>query len=367
MTHPVQPVKSTVPRSERIARWILVVSFLLLIVVLAGMLIKVPYAVERPGPVTDTLGTLDDGTSLVAVKGAKTYPTEGSLYFTTVRVVGGPERHISGWEWVMGHLDDDSRVVPEEQLFPADTSEEEIEEMNAAQMQGSQKNSIAVGLRSTGATVPQVNVVGSIATKLPAKGKLELEDEIVSVDGSRTRTVADIVDKISDRSPGDDVEIVVRRDGRLRTVKLTTADLGDGRAGVGIGVEPQYDYPVEVRIDAGRVGGPSAGMMFALAVRDRLTPGAMTGGQRIAGTGTIDDAGVVGPIGGIAQKMVGAHDAGARWFLAPESNCGDVVGHVPEGLTVVPVGDFDDATEAVDDIAKGETADFATCEDVVAR
>ena len=270
MTHPVQPVKSTVPRSERIARWILVVSFLLLIVVLAGMLIKVPYAVERPGPVTDTLGTLDDGSSLVAVKGAKTYPTEGSLYFTTVRVVGGPERHISGWEWVMGHLDDDSRVVPEEQLFPADTSEEEIEEMNAAQMQGSQKNSIAVGLRSTGATVPQVNVVGSIATKLPAKGKLELEDEIVSVDGSRTRTVADIVDKISARSPGDDVEIVVRRDGRLRTVKLTTADLGGGRAGVGIGVEPQYDYPVEVRIDAGRVGGPSAGMMFALAVRDRL-------------------------------------------------------------------------------------------------
>ena len=179
MTEPVH----TPPRGEAIARWILVISVLVLIVVLAGTLIKVPYAVERPGPITDTLGTLDDGSSLVQVKGAKSYPTDGALYFTTVRVLGGPERHINGWEWALGHLDSDSVVVPEEEIFPKDTSEAEIEKINEAQMQGSQKDSIAVGMRSTGAKVPQVNLVASIAKGLPAAGAFELKDEIVSVDG----------------------------------------------------------------------------------------------------------------------------------------------------------------------------------------
>lgn len=361
MTEPVH----TPPRGEAIARWILVISVLVLIVVLAGTLIKVPYAVERPGPITDTLGTLDDGSSLVQVKGAKSYPTDGALYFTTVRVLGGPERHINGWEWALGHLDSDSVVVPEEEIFPKDTSEAEIEKINEAQMQGSQKDSIAVGMRSTGAKVPQVNLVASIAKGLPAAGAFELKDEIVSVDGTRARTVEDIVTDISDRKAGDTVDVVVRRGGKLRTVSVKTVDLGGGRAGVGIGIEAKYDYPFEVRIDAGNVGGPSAGMMFALAVHDRLTPGAMTAGKRIAGTGTIDDAGEVGPIGGIAQKMVGAKSGGAQWFLAPESNCKDVVGHVPDGLNVVPVADFSDATSTVESIAKGDTAGFSTCEDVV--
>lgn len=363
MAVPVQPV----PRSERIARWILVVAVLALIVVLAGMLIKVPYVVERPGPATDTLGTLDDGTDLVVIKGAKSYPTDGALYFTTVRVLGGPERHISGWEWVMGHLDSDSRVLPEERVFPQDTSEEEIEEINAAQMQGSQKTSIAVAIRSTGTAVPQTNLVASIGKGYPAADELELEDEIDAVDGKRMDTVEDIVTAISGREPGEVVDLVVRRDGKQRKVAVKTVDLGGGRAGVGVGLDAKYDYPFEVRIDAGDVGGPSAGMMFALAVRDRLTPGAMTGGEQIAGTGTIDDAGQVGPIGGISQKMIGAQQSGARWFLAPESNCDEVVGHVPDDLTVIPVGDFDEATQTVESIAKGDTADFPTCESVLAR
>ncbi|WP_434966730.1 YlbL family protein [Janibacter indicus] len=363
MTEPVH----TAPRGESIARWILVISVLVLIVVLAGTLIKVPYAVEKPGPITDTLGTLDDGSELVRVKGAKSYPTDGALYFTTVRVLGGPERHINGWEWVLGHLDSDSVVVPEEQIFPKDSSEEEVKELNEAQMQGSQKDSIAVGMRSTGTVVPQTNIVASIGKGLPADGVFELKDEIVSVDGTKTRTVEDVVSGISDRKVGESVDVVVRRGGTQRTVTVKTADLGGGRAGVGIGIESNYDYPFEVRIDAGNVGGPSAGMMFALAVRDRLTPGAMTGGKEIAGTGTIDDQGDVGAIGGIAQKMVGAKDGGAQWFIAPESNCKEVVGHVPDGLNVVPVRDFTQATSTVESIAKGDTAGLPTCQDVVKK
>ncbi len=357
----IEPVQQRPVRAERIARVILVVSVVLLIVVLALTFIKVPYAVERPGPVTDTLGQLDDGSEMIDIKGAKSYSTDGELFFTTVRIIGGPEEHINGWEWLVGHLDDDSRVVPEEEVFGDTTSDEEIEEMNQAMMQGSQKNSIAVAIRSTGTAVPQDNLVGQIIKGAPADGELKTEDVVTSVDGKKVSRVSDIVDGISDRKVGDTVRLGVTRDGKHGVVTLTTKDIGEGRAGVGIGIEPRYDYPYKVSIDAGEVGGPSAGMMFALAVHDRLTPGAMTKGKSIAGTGTINDAGEVGPIGGIRQKLVGARAADAKWFLAPEDNCSEVKGHVPDGMQVVSVDTFDDATTAVESIAKGDTQDLPTC------
>ena len=119
--------------------------------------------------------------------------------------------------------------------------------------------------------------------------------------------------------------------------------------------------PVKVTIDAGDVGGPSAGMMFALGVLDRLTPGELTAGQRIAGTGTISSDGRVGPIGGIQQKLAGARAAGIQWFLAPAGNCSEVVGHVPAGLTVVRVEDFDDALADVRAIAAGNGSALQGC------
>lgn len=357
------PEASQTPRSERIARYILVVSIAVLIVSLLGSFIKVDYAVESPGPVTNTLGALDDGTKLVRVNGAKTYPTDGDLYFTTVRILGGPERHISVWEWVEGHLDPDSRVVPEDSVFGEDRSAEQVQKLNTALMEGSQHTAIAVALRSLGETVGQESVVAQIAEGMPADGALQLEDVILSVDGTKPEDLDALVAAIGDREVGDEVTLVVRRDGAKKTVTLTAEDIGDGRPGIGVLLEPRYDYPYEVRIDAGTVGGPSAGMMFALAVRDRLTPGAMTAGKSIAGTGTISDSGAVGPIGGIRQKLIGAEAAGASWFLAPQDNCDEVVGHVPDALDVVAVEDYDDAVTAVESIAKGETADLPTCED----
>ena len=138
-----------------------------------------------------------------------------------------------------------------------------------------------------------VIVVATIAEDLPADGRLALEDEVLEVDGKRTEHVADIVSAISDRTPGDTVRLTVERKGREREVEIKTTDLGGGRAGIGIALEPKYDYPYEVRIDAGDVGGPSAGMMFSLAVIDKLTPGALTGGTFVAGTGTINEDGKV--------------------------------------------------------------------------
>lgn len=347
------------PRGEVIARRVLIAAVLLTIVALAGTFIKVPYVIEEPGPVTNTIGGKGDP-ALITVKGAETYPTKGELYFTTVRVRGGPDRHISAWEWLFAKTDPDVRLLPEDEVF-GDRTSKEVEQANEAMMQGSQHTAVAVGMRSTGLKVPSVTIAAQVAKDAPADGKLKAGDEIVSVDGEDVGDAESVAKAVADREPGDPVRIGYVRDGEPGHVRLTTTDIGQGRAGVGIALQPKYDYPFKVKIDAGDVGGPSAGMMFALGVRDTLTPGAMTGGKSIAGTGTISDDGSVGPIGGIQQKMIGAHDGGAQWFLAPESNCDEVTGNVPDGLHVVSVEDFDDATDAVDAIADGKTTTLPTC------
>ncbi len=357
MTEP----KSQRPRGERIATRILLVAVIVFIVALVGTFIKMPYAIERPGPVTNTIDGADDEGGLITVDGARTYPTKGELYFTTVRVLGGPERHVTVWEYLFAKIDPSARVVPEEQVF-GDRTPKEVEEANEAMMVGSQHTAVAVGMRSTGLEVPAQTSVGQVAKGKPAAGKLKVEDVIVSVDGKKISGVAEVADAIADRDPGERVEIGYLRDGERGSVTLTTTDLGQGKAGIGVVLQPTYDYPFEVKIDAGDVGGPSAGMMFALAVRDELTPGAMTGGKSIAGTGTISDDEKVGAIGGIAQKMIGAEEGGAKWFLAPEANCDEVVGNVPDGLTVVPVSTFDEAVSAVEAISHDPvTATLPSC------
>lgn len=351
-------------RADSIAWQVIRAAGVALAISLLLAVIKVPYAVESPGPVSDTLGTRGEGKAaekVVAVTGARSYPTDGHLYFTTVSVNGNPESHISMWEWIGGHLDPESVVVPEQQVFGTGHTQQQIREINAAEMQGSQKSAIAVGLRSTGREVGQDNVVASIVEGMPADGRLELKDKVLAVDGQRKTKVSDLVTAIGDRTVGDMVELTVDRKGTEQQVRLRTEDIGGGRAGIGIGIEPIYDYPVEVRIDAGNVGGPSAGTMFALAIHDVLTPGELTGGKSVAGTGTINDGGVVGPIGGIQQKMAGARAAGAEYFLAPAGNCDDVTGHVPEGLTVLEVADFEAALTAVEAAATGDVAGLPSC------
>lgn len=349
--------------SRRVAHVTFAVLALLLVAMILGRLIKVDYVVVSPGPVINALGYRDDGSRLVQVNGVKTYPTDGDLYFTTVRILGGPERHISVWEWGSGLLGPHSRVLPEGAVFGSDRGGEDAGDLNAALMEASQHTAIAVALRSLGKEVPRENVVTRVTKGMPADGTLQVKDVILSVEGERPGNLEELVTAVGDLKVGEEVTLVVRRDGHDKTVTLEAADIGSRRAGIGVGIEPKYDYPFEVRIDAGQVGGPSAGMMFGLAVRDRLTPGAMTNGESIAGTGVISDSGTVGPIGGIQKKMVGAHEAGAEWFLAPQANCSDIVDNVPDDLVVVSVANYDDAVSAVESIAKGETANLPSCED----
>jgi len=337
----------------------MVLCFLLVALGAVSTMVGLPYVVLKPGPVTNTLGT--DGTArLISVTGAQTYPTEGALDFTTVRVQGGPGFRVTVWDLLGAAVSRSEEVEPEEAYFPAGVTDKQVEEESAAEMADSQQEAIAVALTSLGKKVISHVIVARLTDDSPNRSVLEAGDEIVSVDG---RPVADsdaIRAGISRHKAGERVQLGLVRQGKPVDVSATTQDSG-GRTTVGVFLGLKFDFPVKVTIDAGNVGGPSAGTMFALGLYDTLTPGPLTGGAKIAGTGTIDHTGAVGPIGGIRQKLVGAREGGASWFLAPAGNCDEVVGHVPDGLRVVRIGTFEQARSAVEAIADGKAGTLPTC------
>lgn len=323
-------------------------------------LVDLPYAVLQPGPVTNTLGNGPGGKPLITVAGKATYPTTGALDFTTVAVLGGPRNPVNGWEWIAGHLDRTNRVVPQEDLFPKGVTSQEVDQESAAEMADSQQEAIVVALRALGQKVPEVVSISALVKDSPATGVLRTGDVVVSIDGRGVTTTDSVRAAIRAHRPGEPAAITVRRAGREQVLTVPTV-AAKGFAVVGVLLRATFDFPTKVSIDAGEVGGPSAGMMFALAVHDKLTPGALTGGAKIAGTGTIDSAGNVGPIGGIQQKLVGAKRGGATWFLAPAGNCNEVVGRIPDGLKVVKVATFNQARDAVEAIAAKRTASLPPC------
>lgn len=323
--------------------------------------LPVPYVVLSPGPVFNALGDIG-GVPVVTIDGAPTFRTEGVLDVTTVYETGGPGSRATLLQVFRAWLDPSSSVVPRDLLYPEDTSGSESEQRSVEQMELSQQTAVAAALRHLDLPVHAVVAVGSVLEGSPAEGQLRAGDQFVKVDGRRARSPTQVRRLISDRAPGDPVDLLMRRDDRLvRETVVTEASPDDPeRAIVGVIPTEVFVSPVDVSIKLGNVGGPSAGLMFSLAVVDQLTPGSLTGGEHVAGTGTIDDQGRVGAIGGIQQKMAGAHDEGAVLFLAPMSNCGDVQGHVPDSLTVVPVETLDEALDAVESFVAGDR-DLPTC------
>lgn len=336
----------------------------LLLAVLAAV-IPLPYAIIKPGPATDVLaGHADaDGHQVprIAIEGATTYPTSGSLEFTTVRVDGGPGFPVNAWDLLTAWLSPSQDVYPVDELFPPAATQEQVAEENKAEMAGSQQEAAAVALRALGKDVPQVVVIRQVVKGAPSEGELQAGDVIVSIGGAPGNDSTAIRAAIQAVTPGDTVEVIVERAGSRVTTHPKTGKSDDGRTVLGIMLGVDFKLPFSVKIDAGNVGGPSAGLMFSLGIYDKLTEGALTGGQVIAGTGTIDDNGAVGPIGGIAQKMIGAREGGATFFLTPADNCSDVVGREPAGLQIVKVTSFDDARAAVAAIGAGHPEGLPHC------
>ncbi|BDZ55976.1 YlbL family protein [Agromyces marinus] len=328
-------------------------------------LLPTPYVIQRPGPVYDTLGTTEvDGEEipLIEIPDEQTYPTEGSLDLLTVLGIGRPGQ-TPGWLDVASAWFDPQRaVVPVEVLYPPGISTEDRDAANEAQMVDSQQDAIAAALVELGYDFPRDVVVQGIAPGAPADGALEEGDVIRSVDGVEVHSVDELRAALAEHGTETPAMIGVVRDEEELAVEATPEAVGD-QAVLGIGVRMRYEFPIEVVIQLDDVGGPSAGMMFALGIVDKLTPGAMTGGENVAGTGTIDPDGNVGGIGGIRQKLWGALDAGAEWFLAPESNCDEVVGNVPDGLEVFAVDTLEQAREVVETVGEGgDTSALPRCE-----
>ena len=330
------------------------------LLVMAALVLPVPYVLRLPGPTSNTLGSVD-GIELIRIEGAPTYPTSGHLDLTTIRVRGGPTREINLAEALRGWIDPQVAVLPSEVYYPAGRTTDEAREEDALRMVESQTSAKAAALRALDIQVPTTVTVGRVAADAPAQELLEPGDVVLAVGDTRVGSSRQLRAAIQARPGGEPVPLTVLRDGEELTHSVPTQVGEDGRTVVGIFPTDSYDLPFTIDIGIDRVGGPSAGLLLALGIVDKLTPGALTGGAYIAGTGTIDGDGTVGRIGGIEQKVVAAHDVGATVFLVPADNCGEALGAAPEGLRLVRVDILDTALDALAAIRDG-TGTVASCE-----
>ncbi|MFI2505867.1 PDZ domain-containing protein [Streptomyces sp. NPDC018972] len=351
-------------------------STLMLIALLcAGVFIPVPYSEMSPGPTVNTLGE-HDGEPVLQIDGRRTYPADGHLNMTTVRVTSADYR-MNLVEAVYGWLAHDNKVVPHETLYPDGKTEEESTQENAEEFSQSQESAKVAALKELDVPVESWVIVSTVIKGSPSEGELHAGDVIKAVDGKAVKEPADVAERVTEHEPGEDVVFTIvpakeqaaaEKENRAATktekVTITTTaseDGGEKRAIVGISAGTDHTFPFTIDIKLADVGGPSAGLMFALGIYDKLTPGSLTGGTFVAGTGTIDDDGKVGPIGGIEMKTVGARSKGAQYFLTPADNCASAAKDTPEGLTLVKVATIGDALDALKDIRSGDTSDLPTC------
>ncbi|OIV37201.1 PDZ/DHR/GLGF domain-containing protein [Mangrovactinospora gilvigrisea] len=341
----------------------------IVLVVLLGVtaLIPVPYAEMGPGPTVNTLGK-DGKTEVLQISGHRTYPTSGNLNMTTVQVTGQDYR-MDLFEAVRGWLQTDADVVPKKVLYPSNLSTKEINQQNAEEFQDSQESAKTAALKELGIPVGTQIIVKSVVNGEPADGKLNAGDAIVAVDGHKVTETSQVAAYITKHKPGGAVRFTIRPDGAEKkdapekTVSVKTAKAPDGgRAIVGITPGESHTYPFDINIKLADVGGPSAGLMFSLGLIDKLQPTNLTGGKFIAGTGTIDDNGTVGEIGGITMKIIAARRAGAQYFLTPAGNCAAAADAKPDGLTLVKVGTLDNAMTALKAIRSGDAGALTQCQ-----
>lgn len=331
---------------RRVWPWWLAGGMLLALagVVLAALTVHIPYYEFRPGSARPIPG-------LVQVSETKTYPPDSEIAFTTVSL-----RHSTLASYLVAMFDDDIEIV-EDEVVLGNRSETENRQFNLQLMDTSKQDAIRVALVAMGYDVP-VTVSGIVVVEVQegtaADGVLSVGDTIVSINGEPIGLASDVGRIMDPKEPGDVVTLGIEPPDRseVREVQVTLGPAPDDpeRGIIGIKLQPRdpnYEYPFPIDIDSGAVGGPSAGLAFSLAVIDVLSPGELTGGMKVAATGTIDGNGNVGPVGGVSQKTAVVTDEGYDVFLVPSSEVDAVRARAGDNLQVIPVDTLEEALEAL--------------------
>jgi PDZ domain-containing protein len=327
---------------SRRVRTLIIASVVFVVLFTLALTLPVPYVVLSPGPTYNTLGTDPAGHSIIVIQGRKPNRTNGNLNLTTVEIT---TNKLTAFRALVDWLQSDKVVVPHSSVFPPGESEQQTNQQNTKDFVQSQDSATVAALCELG--YPKGFGVVTVLADGPSHGLLQTGDEFRSVDGKPVSSRAQLDAVLKGLAPGTTVPVVVQRAGKTVSVSVT---LGKSpRTGKGyLGVEPFQTCLAPFRVVLGlqdEIGGPSAGLMLALGIMDKVGKVNLTGGRFIAGTGTIDPNGNVGPIGGIQLKMIAARDKGATVFLAPAGNCSDVRGATPSGLRVVKVSTLHDAVQ----------------------
>jgi PDZ domain-containing protein len=331
----------------------LVVGCSLLLVLLALVFtLPVPYAILSPGETFNTLGNVPGKNDpIIAIKGRASNPTSGTLLLLTV---DESTQRVTVVDALVGWLQHNRIVVPHDAIVTPGTSQKQQTQQDTQQFVSSQDDATTAALCELGY---HGVVIGGFSATSKAKDVLKNGDSIISVNGQPAASVATLTSALSTLTPGTDATVAINRDGAQQTVTVPLIAPASGGHGAAMGVTVADTCVAPFSIDLGladQIGGPSGGLMFALGIIDKVGSVDLTKGKKIAGTGTIDPTGKVGAIGGIQLKMIAAKRDGATIFLAPDSNCSDVRGHVPSGLNVVKVDTLHNALQDLLDLQAGK-------------
>jgi Lon-like protease len=350
-----------------------VAGFLLVILVAVALVIRVPYIILLPGPVTDTLGNIPaadtvtgrPGGPVIQISGAPTHATDGHLYLTTVEELPGDcNSDPTLWQAVKAWFSSTQTVEPRQVVCPPGQTTKDVQQQGAQQMEQSQSDAVTAALFELGYRPTTQHVtVGSVTPGVPAAQVLEDGDTVLAINGTAVSTLAEVHQAVEQVPPGKPITLTIQRNGHTKAVHTTTVRGTDGKSEIGFTPDRTASFGgvnVHIGIDPNVIGGPSAGTALALGIIDKLTPGGLTGGRTIAGTGTVDGFGTVGPIGGIQQKIAAAAKAGASVFFAPASECSDAKAAAPKSLTLVKVTTLHSAVQALATIKSGGTS-FPHC------
>ena len=330
--------------------WTLVCSLVVVAALgLIGGFVQVPYVALGPGPTYDTLSSVS-GTQVVSVTGTRTYQTSGQLRMVTVSLTDKVTLFGALGLWITGGF----ALAPREDYYSPGVSEQQVQQQNVQEFKDSQSDAEVSALRYL--HYPISAVAQQVFTGSPADKAILPGDKLVAVNGKSVSSVEEVQSALTNTTPGQTVDVVVQTGNQApRDLKIKLGTRPDrGKQGfLGITPASHADIPFKITISLSNIGGPSAGLMFALAVVDKLTPNDVNGGMAVAGTGQIDDQGNVSPIGGIPFKLMAARDAGATVFLTPADNCSEAKTNVPAGLRLVKVTSLSSAVSELADLKAG--------------